>query len=68
MIRGRKSTTNKNIRVREEARLKNVTLWRLAEAYGISEAKFSVMLRHELPKETQRELIDLVNRIAKEGA
>lgn len=64
--RGRKSTTNNNIRVRTRAKEKHVALWQVAEEYGKSESKFSIMLRHELPEDTQNELISIIDRIANE--
>ena len=64
--KGRQSSDPKNILVRDNARRKNVPLWRVAEAYGKSEARFSVMLRHELPDVVQSELCDLIDQIAKE--
>lgn len=67
-VRGRKPTVKNNVRVRDTARMNNVPLWRVAEEYGLSEAKFSVMLRHELPEETQEELISLIEKIAEERA
>lgn len=67
-VRGRKPAEKRNVRVRDTARIKNVTLWRLAEEYGLSEAKFSVMLRHELPEEKQEELVSLIEKIAEERA
>lgn len=63
-LRGRKSTTNANIRVRDKARENRVALWQVAEEYGLSESKFSIMLRHELSEDTQNELISIIDRIA----
>lgn len=65
-VRGRPSCTQKNLRVRESARKHNVALWQVAERYGLSEAKFSVMLRHELPEDNQAELVTLIDEIAAE--
>ena len=67
-VRGRKQMIKTNVRVRDTARMKNVPLWRLAEEYGLSEAKFSTMLRHELPDETQTELVSLIEKIANDTA
>ena len=63
---GRHCATHENVTVRDHARKKGVPLWLIAERYGVSDTKFSVMLRRDLPAETQDELVSIIDEIARE--
>lgn len=66
MYRETVNKLKKNIRFRQYAKTRKIPLWQVAEKYGITETKLCVLLRHELPEETQDELINVVNKIIEE--
>ena len=53
-----------NKRVRDAFQETKVPFWRVADVLGKSDRTFSRMLRHELPKEQQDEIIDIIHVIA----
>ena len=53
-----------NLDIRLKARAKNVPLWRLAEAIGVSEPTLYRMLRHELAPAKKKELLDAIKKLA----
>ena len=63
---GESKTTMKNIRIREEAKNRNVPLWRIAEANGMADYAFSRKLRHELPKDEQEKIIRSIQTLAEQ--
>ena len=63
---GYSEKTMKNIRIREEAKKRNVPLWRIAEANGMADYAFSRKLRHELPKDEQDEIIRSIQTLAEQ--
>ena len=56
-----------NTKIREAAKMKKVALWRVAECIGVQDSAFSRMLRHELPAHKQAEILDAIDKIAKEA-
>ena len=63
---GDSKTTMKNIRIREEAKNRNVPLWRIAEANGMADYAFSRKLRHELPQDEQDKIIRSIQTLAEQ--
>lgn len=49
-------------------RARGVCLWQLADAIGISEASMTRLLRRPLPERKRDELLDIVQRLAREEA
>ena len=55
----------KNITIRNYANKKNVRLWQIADAEGITDFTFSRRLRHEFSKEETARLKGVIDQIAK---
>lgn len=51
--------------IRDLARIKDVRLWQIAERLGKSDSNFSRMLRKELPDDKKREIISIIDKLAK---
>ena len=58
--------TVKNVKIREAAKANKLKLWQVAEGIGMLESAFSRMLRHELPERKQAEILEAIDRIARE--
>ena len=56
-----------NIDIRVEATKRGVKLWQIAEKLGITDASFSRKLRRELPYDEQRNVLGIIDAIAKEA-
>lgn len=54
----------KNLTVRKALAQNSVRQWELADALGVSHYTLCVRLRHELPTETQAEMVSMIERIA----
>lgn len=52
--------------VRVAAKAAGVKLWQIAEELGIADSAFSRKLRHELPEETWRQELVIIERLRKE--
>lgn len=65
-----KSFKGANNEIREALIKTNVMQWELAEKYGLSEGRFSIMMRHELAADKKKLLLSMIREIAaeKEGA
>lgn len=57
-----------NIDIREEAQLKNVFLYQIADKMGIQETRFCKMLRKELVPEQKERIKAIIDTIAREEA
>ncbi len=55
-----------NNNLRTYAKSKGVLLWQIAEQLGLQDSNFSRKLRHELPEEETRKIIEIIDVIAKE--
>ena len=64
--RGKPPVSKANVCIRKKSVETGIPLWMVAEALGKPESRFSVMLRHELPEETQSEIIATIEQLAKE--
>lgn len=58
----RQNKSNKEIR--EAATEAGVYLWRIAEELGISDARFSVRLRHELPEAEKLRVLAIIEKLS----
>lgn len=54
----------KNQRIREAAKNAGVKLWQIADAVGINDGNFSRKLRHELPEDEQRRILEIIKQIS----
>ena len=54
----------KNQRIREAAKNAGVKLWQIADAIGITDGNFSRKLRHELPEDEQRRILEIIKQIS----
>ena len=52
---------------REAAKAAGVRLWQVAEGLGMNDCSFSRKLRHELPEETRRQALVIIERLRKEA-
>lgn len=58
----------KNVDLRNYARRKGVRLWQIAQTLGVSEPTMTRKLRNELPPDEKDEIIQIINRLAKEAS
>lgn len=56
-----------NQTIRQAAKASGVRLWEIAEAIGINDGNLSRKLRHELPPEEQRRILEVISKLAEEG-
>ena len=56
-----------NQEVRQAAKAAGVKLWQVAEGLGMNDCSFSRKLRHELPEETRRQALVIIERLRKEA-
>ena len=52
--------------IREAAKKAGVKLWEVAECCGIGDSTFSRQLRRELPSDRQKEILEMIQKIAAE--
>ena len=52
-----------NMKIREEAAVRGIRLWQVAERLGISDGNLSRLLRRELPPEKQREILGIIESL-----
>ena len=57
----------KNIEVRSAAASAGVKLWQIADALGVNDGNFSRKLRKEFTPEEKERLLEIIDRISKEG-
>ena len=57
----------KNLAVRTAAKAAGIPLWRIADAIGVGEATMTRKLRHELPENEKKQLLNLIKQLAREG-
>lgn len=53
--------------IRNAAGGHGIRLWQVAEALGMNESAFSRKLRKELPQEEKEKILDVIEKLAKEG-
>lgn len=51
--------------IRYYARVKDVALWKIADALGIAESTFSKKLRHEFSDEMKERIKNIINELSK---
>ncbi len=56
-----------NLDLRKSAKAAGIPLWRIADAIGVSEPTMTRKLRHELPENEKKQLLDLIKQLAREG-
>ena len=54
-----------NLKLKEYAKKKKVFLWQLADELGVSVETLNRRTRHELPENTQKEYMKLIDKVAK---
>lgn len=57
----------KNLDLRKSAKAAGIPLWRIADAIGVGEATMTRKLRHELPENEKKQLLNLIKQLAREG-
>lgn len=57
----------KNLELRKAAKAAGIPLWRIADAIGVGEATMTRKLRHELPENEKKQLLNLIRQLAREG-
>ena len=57
----------KNIEVRSAAASAGVKLWQIADALGVNDGNFSRKLRKEFTPEEKARILEIIDRISKEG-
>lgn len=50
--------------IRAYAKQKNVKHWQIAEALGMTDTNFSRKLRHELPPDEKRKIMEVIDNLA----
>lgn len=56
-----------NETIRTAARQSRVPLWKVAAALHVSEATFTRMMRRELPKDKQEQILSIIAKEASNG-
>ena len=56
----------KNLELRKAAKAAGIPLWRIADAIGVGEATMTRKLRHELPENEKKQLLNLIKQLARE--
>ena len=56
-----------NEEIRCAMKAANVKQWQIADALGIHEKTFCVWLRHELPADKKKEILDVIEKLKKKG-
>jgi hypothetical protein len=64
MGKGGKKMINKKIR--ELAKEKGVKLWQIADKLQLNDGNFSRLLRHELPKEKEQQILNIIYELSEE--
>ena len=57
----------KTLELRKAAKAAGIPLWRIADAIGVGEATMTRKLRHELPENEKKQLLNLIKQLAREG-
>lgn len=57
--------TTANIDIRQTAKMKKVSFWKIAKHLGISEPTFTRWMRDELPEEKKERIITAIEELAK---
>lgn len=57
----------KNSDIKDAAKTAGVKLWQIAEAYGMQDSNFSRKLRRELPEAEKKEILAIIERLAREN-
>jgi len=57
----------KNFEVRSAAASAGVKLWQIADALGVNDGNFSRKLRKEFTPEEKERILEIIDRISKEG-
>ena len=55
-----------NLDIRQHARHKGVFLWQIADEYGVSPETLNKRMRHELNDGDKKEMMNIIEKIAKE--
>ncbi len=53
--------------IRQKAKSKKVSMWRIAEKIGINESVLSRKMRHELSKDETQQIMKVIDELASEG-
>lgn len=57
----------KNLDIREYAKRNNINLWQVSEKLGYAhETAFSRVLRHELPSDKKKQIMQIIDKLAAE--
>lgn len=56
----------KNQDIRTAAQKSGVRLWQIADKLGLNDGNFSRKLRHELTEDEKRNMLNIIDEIAKE--
>ena len=57
----------KNLELKKAAKAAGIPLWRIADAIGVGEATMPRKLRHEVPENEKKQLLNLIKQLAREG-
>ena len=53
-----------NKKIRELAKKKEVKLWQIADKLQINDGNFSRLLRHELSREKEQQILNIINELS----
>lgn len=53
----------RNREIKQEAKAAGVRLWQIAERLGLTDGNFSRKLRHELPEEEKRQIMEIIQEL-----
>lgn len=56
-----------NEEIRQKAKQSNVTFWMIADEMGMAESTFTRLMRHELSEDQKQSILQMIEKISKEG-
>lgn len=56
----------KNNEIRSKAVQANIKLWQIADKLNINDGNFSRKLRHELPEDEKRKILNIIDELVQE--
>lgn len=57
-----------NTDIRQAATMAGVRLWEIADRLGMADSNFSRKLRHELPENEKRHILEIIDKIKEDSA
>ena len=66
-VKARRELLHEESRIEKSRKSRRYPAWRIADAIGVGEATMTRKLRHELPENEKKQLLNLIKQLAREG-